>query len=275
MSPTLRLLGFFLLALSLAGSAWSIDCKLACKTEACALSPTTERALTRNSWLLFRQCEKLEVREGEVELRYMHKTRWFMPPALAKNDAVAAVFKNYPPDTCAVLSAQCVQTSMAAKQAAVGGHGIDNRVSKPGGEGEPCSLGLPCGSVLPAAGASLTVRLNDPGARGLLKLQVARGQPPASMPAQLEVPVQAGRASIDGRWLQPGGLYTYQFSPAGKPGASGEFSLVSLTMAERLRKRAATRQEQQGLSAGQAWYDTLLENQLLWDALQLDLEASP
>jgi hypothetical protein len=266
-----RLLG--LLAL-LCGSVWASDCKLACKNEPCELScdgkpcdPTAQGQPVPGKWFYAKQCDALEVVRGTVELRYMHKNRWFIPPAVPAGSGLKKTLRSYPPDSpCAVLTSSCIQTAMFAKQAAVGGHGIDNRVSKPGGEGDPCTRGLPCGSVLPRA-EPIMLRLLDSQAQGLLTVRAARGQA-----AQLQAPVQGGRASLDGSWLQPGGLYAYQFNDAaGKPVASGEFSLLSAAMAERLRQRAAQRQEQQGLSAAQAWYDTLLENQLLWDALQLDL----
>lgn len=253
-----------LLGLSQAASAH--DCKMACVKDRCEIVPGEERQPLAGKWQLFRQCEKQQVREGTVELRYMHKSRWFIAPPQAKGQALAKVFSDYPPDACAVLSAACVQTAMSAKQAAVGGHGLDNRVSKPGGVGDPCTLGLPCGPVLPRA-EPIALRLLDGQAQGLLSLRAARGQA-----AETQVAVTGGRASLDGAWLQPGGLYVYQFNDAsGRPIASGEFSMLSSSMAERLRQRAAQRQELQGFSAAQAWYDTLLENLLLWDALQLDL----
>jgi hypothetical protein len=261
-----------LLAL-LCGNVWASDCKLACKSEPCELSckgkpcdPTAQGQPVPGKWSYAKQCDAMEVVKGTVELRYMHKNRWFVPPAQPTGKSLATIFSSFPADACAVLTPLCVQSSMAAKQAAVGGHGIDNRVSKPGGEGDPCMRGLPCGSVLPRA-EPITVRLVDSQAQGLLTVRAARGQA-----AVLQTTVQGGRASLDGNWLQPGGLYVYQYNDAaGKPVASGEFSLLSASMGERLRQRAAQRQEQQGLSAAQAWYDTLLENQLLWDALQLDL----
>jgi hypothetical protein len=276
---TLRAVLLVLYLLALGSAAHASDCKLACKEEPCELSckgkpcaPTAQGQPVPGKWLFARQCDLLEVVKGTVELRYMHKSRWFMPPAQSKGKPLAAVFSSYPADACAVLSPQCVQTAMSAKQAAVGGHGIDNRVSKPGGEGDPCALGLPCGSVLPSAEAMLPLALVDKMLQGRLSLRVSRGQPPAGMAAETQIAVQGGRASLDGRWLQPGGLYSYQLSDAGgRPLASGEFSLLSQSMAERVRKRAVQREEQQGLSAAQAWYDTLLENQLWWDALQLDL----
>lgn len=255
------------------GSAWASDCKLACKNEPCELSckgkpcdPTAHGQPVPGKWSYAKQCDAMEVVKGMVELRYMHKNRWFVPPAQAKGTSLAAVFSSFPADACAVLTPQCVQSSMAAKQAAVGGHGIDNRVSKPGGEGDPCTRGLPCGSVLPRA-EPIALHLTDSHAQGLLTVRAARGQA-----SEVQATVQGGRASLDGTRLQPGGLYVYQYNDAaGKVLASGEFSMLSASMAERLRLRAAQRQEQQGLSTAQAWYDTLLENQLLWDALQLDL----
>jgi len=248
-------------------------CKIACKGGPCSLAALANATAPRpveGSWTTAEQCNQLLVNSGVVELRYLHRGRWFMPPAQPTPSKLSGVFEANPADACSVVSPACLQLALSAKQAAVGGHGIDNRVSKPGGEGDPCALGLPCGTVLPRA-EPLTLRLVDAGAQGQLLLRAARGQA-----AETRLTVQGGRASLSGGWLQPGGLYAYQFSDAaGKPVASGEFSLLSQSMLERLRKRSVQREEQQGLSPAQAWYDTLLENQLLWDALQLDLEASP
>jgi hypothetical protein len=260
-----------LLGLALPASpALAARCKIACKGGPCSVTASNNATPrphpVEGSWTIADSCDQLEVSGGLVELRYLHRGRWFMPQALPAPTALSGVFKANPADTCSVVSPECLQLALSAKQAATGGHGIDNRVSKPGGEGDPCTRGLPCGSVLPRA-EPITLRLADSQAQGLLTLRTARGQA-----AELQTTVQGGRASLDGNWLQPGGLYVYQYNDAtGKPIASGEFSLLSASMAERLRQRSVQRQGQQGLSAAQAWYDTLLENQLLWDALQLDL----
>ncbi len=267
LAPRLGLLAA-LLAMSAAVQASS--CQLACrKGSDCALTGPGATPLKQDNWSTLDNCKPLNVSAGQVELRYLHKGRWYAPPALLAGQQLDAVFRNYPPDNpCALPSRACLQTAMSSKQGAVGGHGIDARVPKPGGEGEPCRLGLPCGPVLPREGV-LLVQLDDGGWQGSLRLQTARGSPPAGMSAEIGVPVQGGRASLDGRWLQAGGLYTYQLLDAGgQVRASGEFSVLASSMAERLRQRVAKRQADLSLGPEQAWYDTLMENLLLWDALQ-------
>lgn len=252
------------------GAAQASSCQLACrKGSDCALAGPGATALKQDGWNSLDNCKPLNVKAGEVELRYLYKGRWYAPPPLLAGQQLDAVFRNYPPDSpCAVPSRACLQTAMSSKQGAVGGHGIDARVPKPGGEGSPCQQGLPCGQVLPRE-APLQIQLDDSNWQGSLRLQTARGSPPAGMSAEISVPVQGGRASLDGRWLQAGGLYTYQLLDAGgQARASGEFSVLASSMAERLRQRSINRQAQLNLGPEQAWYDTLMENQLLWDALQ-------
>lgn len=272
LSPCSLTLSVLLGLLLWTSPAQAAHCKIACKGGACSVTSTDSRQAppqaAEGRWTTVPNCDQLQVVAGVLELRYLHRGRWFMPAPQQATIALKDVFKKNPADTCSVVTPVCLQQNLDAKQAAVGGHGIDNRMSKPGGEGNPCARGLPCGSVLPRAD-TIMLRLLDGNAQGQLQVRAARGQT-----AEFQAPIQNGRASLSGASLQPGGLYVYQFiDAAGKTVASGEFSMLSAAMTERLRQRAAQRQEQQGLSAAQAWYDTLLENQLLWDALQLDLES--
>lgn len=277
MTPSIpRRLAMLLLAgLCATGAAKAVDCKLSCLQAGCAVAPATAETLKPSQWLLVRQCEKLQVSAGAVELRYMHKNRWFAPPSQESGRSLAALFSHYPPDQpCSVLSAPCLQAAMAAKQAAVGGHGIDNRESRPAGAGKPCELGLPCGSVLPND-AEQPLLLTQPDLNGSLQLRLARGTPAPGYRAELSLRVENSRAVLGGGTLQPGGLYQYQLlDGAGGALASGEFSLLSASMAQRVRQRAQQRVQQQGMDEALAWYDTLAENQLFWDALQSELRST-
>lgn len=271
----LRLLLLSLGLLTLSSSVQATDCKLTCRTAGCAVVPTTEELLKPSQWQLSRQCEKLRVSEGEVELRYLHKNRWLSPPPLKKDQRAEDLFAKFPPDQpCAVLSSACLQTAMAAKQAAVGGHGIDARQARPAGEGQPCELGLPCGSVLPNE-AEQTLRLTRTDLSGQLQLRLARGTPTPGYRAEQSLRIDSGRATLAAAALQPGSLYEYKLlDGGGRTLASGEFSVISTPMVQRLRQLAQQRVQQKGMEEAPAWYDTLAENQLIWDALQIELGSS-
>lgn len=273
--PRLPALILLLSGLCAAGAAQAVDCKLSCQQAGCAVTPAANEPLRPSQWLLARQCEKLQVSAGAVELRYMHKNRWFAPPPQQPGRSLAELFSKFPPDQpCSVLSAACLQTAMAAKQAAVGGHGIDNRESRPAGEGKPCELGLPCGSVLPNDTEQLML-LTQPDLNASLHLRLARGTPLPGYRAELSLRFEEGRAVLGGGTLQPGSLYQYRLLDGdGRALASGEFSLLSSAMVQRLRQRAQQRVQQQGMDEALAWYDTLAENQLFWDALQSELRTS-
>ncbi len=263
-----------LLGLAALGQAQAADCRLSCRAAGCAVAPATAEPLKPSQWRLTQHCEQLSVLSGDVELRYLHKGRWLTPPPLKPAQHLSEVFAKFPADQpCSVLSAPCLQTAMAAKQAAVGGHGIDNRESLPAGEGKPCELGLPCGSVLPNDAEQLML-LTQAELNASLHLRLARGTPLPGYRAELSLRFENGRAVLGGGTLQPGSLYQYQLLDGdGRALASGEFSLLSSAMAQRVRQRAQQRVQQQGMDEALAWYDTLAENQLFWDALQSELRT--
>jgi len=262
-------------ALLATGSAFAVDCKLSCRAAGCAVTPAPSETLKPSQWVLSRQCEKLQGSEGEVELRFMHKNRWLMPPPLKPGQRADELFAKFPPDQpCAVLSSACLQTAMAAKQAAVGGHGIDPRQARPAGEGQPCELGLPCGSVLPIE-VEQPLRLTRTDLSGQLQLRLARGAPAPGYRAEQSLRIDDGRATLASGMLQPGSLYEYKLlDGAGQALASGEFSVISTPMVQRLRQLAQQRVQQKGIDEALAWYDTLAENQLVWDALQIELRST-
>ncbi len=273
--PPIRRLLLSLGLLALVANAQATDCKLTCRAAGCAVTPATEEPLKPSQWQLSRQCEKLRVSEGEVELRYLHKSRWLMPPPLKPGQRAEELFAKFPPDQpCAVLSSTCLQTAMAAKQAAVGGHGIDARQARPAGEGQPCELGLPCGPVLPNE-AEQPLRLTRADLSGQLQLRLARGAPAPGYRAEQSLSLDKGRATLAPGTLQPGSLYEYKLlDGAGRPLASGEFSVISTPMVQRLRQLAQQRMQQKGMDEALAWYDTLAENLLVWDALQIELGST-
>lgn len=270
MPLTARLLSW-LTALLLAGSAHAAadECKVSCKGGDCAVTPA-RISPTAAQWQTASPCRGLTVSRGVVELRYLHKNRWFSPPPLGEGEKLDKALGQFPPDACAVLRPSCLQASLDAKVGILGGHGIDGRKAAPGGSGAPCDKGLPCGAVLPPAG-DWPLRLADPQGRGRLTLTLARGEADAGTAPQASVEFQQGRGLLPAGWLQPGRFYTYDYMDPAGARASGEFLVMSETRARGFGKRVAAR-EAQGQEAARARYDTLMENELFWDALQMDLE---
>lgn len=264
----------------LGAAAHATDCQLACKGGPCAVSCADSpclfspggAAVTLNKDLLqpVRGCEFLKNGDqSALELRYRHKGRWFSPPGGVDNGkALRELFAQFPPDPCGVPSPDCLQKRMAGMVASIGGHGIDDKPSQPGGEGDPCSLGLPCGAVVPPTDA-WRFRLVDATLAGTWTVRLARGTPPPGQPAEMSVRIDKGLVAAKGAWFMPGAQYVYRFADAaGRRNASGEFSVISRTTADALHT-LTQRRVSQGLSQGVAWSDTLGANNLEWDAHQL------
>nr|WP_295076217.1 hypothetical protein [uncultured Roseateles sp.] len=278
-AAAMTLMGLFLLSLAgLAKASSSTDfsgyCMLACSEASCvvATASSSSKLLSSGPWTRFSDCKSIEVKQGKVELGYLHKGRWLR--ASFPSDApgkVQAQFEAKPPDKpCAIITSECVQKQAMAKTAAVGGHGIDSRAALPGGEGEPCALGLPCGAVLPAE-QPREVRLGNAGLQARqLQLRIARGQARPPFLAQQSLSVSEGRLQVPANALQAGAMYEYSLlDGAGQVLARGEFSTISGKSAALLQQLAKQRSAQ-GLDPALAWYDALVDNELWWDALLLE-----
>lgn len=271
------------LSLLLPTLSHAVDCQLACvsatdgKPSCDAKLPTGKLVTTigQNAYQTATDCEAIKVGppskevSGRVELRYRHKGRWFAPPERV-DGALEIIFKKYPADPCGVPSPTCIQARMNGMVAAVGGHGIDDKVSKPGGEGNPCQLGLPCGVVLPPP-ETWNFRLADAGISGTWTVKLARGTPLAGQPPEVSVYIVKGAARLTGTWFTPGAQYVYRFvDDAGRASSSGEFSVASRATRDTLQT-LMQRRVAQGLPEGIAWADTLAANNHDWDAFQLSL----
>lgn len=251
-------------------------CKLACKKAVCRVkhSPTQPKV---SQWTSVGDCDAITVESGELELGYLHKGRWLRPAAFGADSptSIKELFKAKPPDQpCAIISSACVQQQAMNMTAAVGGHGIDSRKAQPAGEGQPCVIGLPCGAVL-ASEQARELRLTRPELQGQLNLRLARGQATPPYPAQLSLPVSLGLVQLPANAWQPGAVYEYDFvDGSGKPLARGEFSTLAGKTSQQLRQ-LTQRRVAEGQDADLAWYDSLVANDLWWDALQLELASKP
>lgn len=245
-----------------------VDCQLACVEQPCtAKRGRDDIKLEPNKLKMVQACELVVLGSGTAILRYRHNRRWFEPPEV-KAGALSAVFARYPPDACSVPSPQCTQAKMSGMKAAIGGHGIDGRESRPGGAGDPCLLGLPCGAVLPPP-ADWSFRLADASMAGRWTVRLARGTPAAGQTAEVSAEVRQGSVRLDGAWFVPGAQYVYRFDAVGgASSATGEFSVVSRAKREALNK-LMQRRVTAGTPEAVAWIDTLMANELDWDAFQL------
>lgn len=269
--------GWILATLLAAPAALAVDCQLACVTGGtgtCELgSPAGAKVNIDGVFRNYANCQMLSVPQAEgprFQLRYRHKARWFSPPGGVVPGPLGQVFDKYPPDACGVPSPACIQARMNGMVAAVGGHGIDGKESKPGGEGSPCTIALPCGVVLPPP-EIWSFRLADAAISGTWTLRLARGTPPPGQPPEVSVYIKQGVARLPGSWLAPGAQYMYRFvDDAGRASSSGEFSVASRATHNTL-KTLMQRRVAQGLPESLAWADTLAANDHDWDALQLSL----
>lgn len=218
--------------------------------------------------VLVLRCGERRVSRGEVIVRYLHARRLFVSPKpLTEDKAIAELFDSHKPDACSVPSSDCLQKAQQGLKAAAGGHGIDGQASAPAGQGEPCSLGLPCGNVMPPP-VAWQFQLHDGAFEGIWRTRVLRGQPPPGVPAQADAAVAGGLVAADGSKFAPGITYAYVLvSRDGSTRASGEFTVQSASQHAALR-RLVDRRIESGLPAEVAWLDALAANQLDWDAIQ-------
>lgn len=254
---------------SQSSNATNVDCVLFCRGDGCSVNLNAERSLEISGLHLIHRCEHVRVLSGQVALRYFHKKRWFAPPALAKGQSAEQLFVQFPPDQpCAALSSGCLQAAMEAASSVVGGHGIGVSSRSPAGEGRPCELGLPCGSVLPNDTAQ-SIRLARPDLNGQLQLRLVRGTVQPGHSADVRLPIENGRVSLAAGTLQSGRAYDYTLlESGGRTVASGNVTVLSEIRVQGLRSRAQKRLEENTQEAA-AWYDTLVDNELYWDAIRL------
>lgn len=267
-----------------AAASHAVECQIACVAKSgdavCKLqSPSGAVATIQKNYRILQNCESLTPLPAEppnagstLILRYRHKSRWFTPPEGVGAAPLQTVFAKYPADACSVPSPNCIQARMNGMVAAIGGHGIDNKDSKPGGEGNPCQIALPCGVVLPPP-EPWNFRLADAGISGTWTIRLARGTPPPGQSAETSVYIKQGVARLPGVWFAPGAQYTYRFvDDAGRVTSTGEFSVASRATRDTLQS-LAQRRVAEGLPEGIAWADTLAANNHDWDAYQLTLTA--
>jgi len=267
-----------LLALLVVSPSHASECHLACvgKDPNCTLkSPAGVGETVGRNYRKVSNCPSLNWEpsgDQRLELRYRHKGRWFSPASGVPAGPLKPIFDKYPADACSIPSPDCIQARMNGMVAAVGGHGIDDKASKPGGEGNPCLIALPCGVVLPPS-ETWDFRLADAGISGTWTLKLARGTPPPGQPPEVSVYIKQGLARMPGAWFAPGAQYVYRFvDDAGRASSTGEFSIASRATRDSLQA-LTQRRVAQGLPESIAWADTLAANQLEWDAYQLTLTA--
>ncbi|HEX6363661.1 MAG TPA: hypothetical protein VFZ93_11925 [Albitalea sp.] len=243
------------------------DCQMACRGKDCLVQgPAGEATLSDERYETFSGCEQHRIVKGDVELRYKHRKAWFSPPE-AITGALAEVFRKFPADTCSLPTKPCLQQRMQSLAGAVGGSGIDDRISEPAGRGDPCAMGFPCDRIVPPPQA-WRFALGDASLSGTWVVRLARGIVAGGQGSQTIGRVERGVVTADGRWFLPGTQCVYAFvDDDGKPLATGQFSVVSRTTHDNLQE-LARRRVAKGLPPAIAWIDTLMASQLEWDAMQ-------
>lgn len=248
-------------------------CLVTCAgVEKCTLeSPSSPpKPLAKEAFTRIDDCENWKVGEQvSVLLRYRREGKWFQPAAQGPGKDLKTVFASFPADQpCSLPTSSCLQDRMGSKIAAKAGHGVDSQLGAPAGTNAPCTIGLPCGTVLPPA-ENWSFRLADASFNGRWSVRITRGAAPAGVPTAFDAPVAAGAVQVDGRRFTAGGVYAYRLiDSSGKETATGEFAVLSTADHGLLKRVAARRVEQQGMSESAAWIDALFASELDWDANQ-------
>ncbi len=266
-----RVLAGAALMLSIPVGAHAATCQLSCLDAKCVVRYTDGgSAVTKqpvfDRRIRFERCEALERTQGRLSMRYVRDGQWLPPPvSLTGIGRLEEVFKRFPADRCSSHPPECLQQAMEVMNPTPGGHPIDDRHSRPGGEGGPCALGLPCGRLVPPPEA-WHFALTDSTLSGTWLVRFARGTAPAGQPAEFLASVERGQVQADGRWFSPGRQYAYELSDtSGRVVASGEFSLISQSMRQRL-EAIVQRHIDEGAPPAIARGDALAANNLPWDA---------
>jgi hypothetical protein len=130
-------------------------------------------------------------------------------------------------------------------------------------------MGLPCETVrLPSA--NWRFRLVDMSQQGQLHFSTTRGQL-----QKHTATVQSGTVEVPGGWIQAGQTYRYQLvSSDGQLVAAGEFRTPSTKAQRTIDAGLAEAAKQPAHLRQAALLDSLLQDGLEWDALQLTLAAA-
>jgi hypothetical protein len=269
MRTYLVVLGLFVSLMAAQGRAHAqagIACLLSCVNQpSCEVSIAKRLRLSGDTFTYEVSCDAARVVSGNVLVRYRRKGAWFSPPEAPKeNDVLDSLFKSYPPDACSVPTPGCLQSRLNSKVAAIAGHGIDGQQASPGGSGDPCKRGLPCGLVL-APQANWQFKLNEPF-DGQWQVRLLRGEPRPGGAKEWIAPIAAGVVTADGQQFEAGRVYAYRLVDRSRAVvATGEFETVGAKRMEILQ-RLAQRRVSEGMPERAAWIDTMLNAELEWDA---------
>jgi hypothetical protein len=130
--------------------------------------------------------------------------------------------------------------------------------------GEPCGMGLPCETIRVPPG-KWHFRVLDPAQQGQLHFSTTRGQP-----RKHTAVIESGAVELPAGWIQAGQTYRYQLvSRDGRLLAAGEFRTVSSQAQRTIDASLAEAAKQSVHLRSAALVESLLEDGLDWDALQL------
>jgi len=160
--------------------------------------------------------------------------------------------------SCLGLMPQCAESRDQARTAAVAGKGIAtlkfNRI------GEPCAIGLPCGSVVRPAN-DLEIALQG-FVQGRLRLAAIGASGGAH-----DWPVEQGVLRLAAAALAAGTAYTYSlFDGTGKEIAAGGFEVISTKMQADVQADLDRIKAGDDAAAAFERLEILLDSGLLWDA---------
>ena len=243
------------------------SCIVTCLSATCKVS-SIELEKGKNDQAQMKLCRDQHVLEGVVVADFRSKRQNARVSANAQGGKpieLRALLRDYATVDClATDSADCATGAKSFSPAFLG------RQFEPDGTwqpfGDPCSMGLPCGTVrLPEQ--NWRFRLLDAAQAGQLRIMSTRGQRHEHIAT-----IEAGKAEVPAGWLEPGQSYRYQLMDAERrilaagefltPSARGQRD-IDASLAEASRKPEGLREA--------AFMESLLADGLDWDALQLTL----
>lgn len=210
---------------------------------------------------LLSACRSLAVESGKVTVHVSVPGHAAVVQAAART-SLSTVLAKYPTLKCFSGETGC------SSRAAIGGsagRSFDPATSwEP--YGDPCGMGLPCETVLLSSG-NWRFRLWDGSQQGKLHLATTRGELHKQTAS-----VESGTVELPAGWLQPAQTYRYQFVRSdGQLVAAGEFRTPSTRQQRAIDASLAEAAKQPAHLRKAALLESLLQDGLEWDALQLTL----
>lgn len=245
-------------------------CFAYCNSETCEMEPgyetensTTEQQFKRqNEIVKLKRCPEQSLKQGQIKLYFAVSSgieEYLLDYSDKNKDKkLISLVSNLKNAEC-LFSTNCDPSEYSGTSASIGGKGIDDN-SQFNSNGSACSLGLPCGNVLPSQTA-VRVSLDSP-ASAVTGITLAQFR---SRKASIDLPVKKQSVEIPAAYFQPSETYVYKVMSGEKEIASGYYQVAAT-------KDVDAYLEELGLEKIDSGAETmvlLFEEGFLWDADRL------